>query len=138
MARLAITIGAQRFEAELLPDVAPATCASLPNILPLQAPCVHVRWSGEAVWVPLGTKDLGGLGYENATSYPAPGQLLLYAGDLSEVEILVPYGPTHFASKAGTLAGNHFATIASGLDRLAEAGRAVLWQGAAEARFELI
>jgi hypothetical protein len=44
--------------------------------------------------------------------------------------MLIPYGGTHFASKAGTLAGNHFLTITSGVERLAEIGRLTLWEGA--------
>ena len=61
---------------------------------------------------------------------PAPGQLLFYPGGVSETEILFPYGPTAFASKAGLLAGNHFATVVEGVDRLGELGRKVLWEGA--------
>ena len=49
---------------------------------------------------------------------------------MSETEILVAYGPCCFASKAGQLAGNHVLTIREGLDRLAVAGRSVLWDGA--------
>jgi hypothetical protein len=74
-------------------------------------------------------RDLG-IGYENATSYPAPGQVIVYPGGVSETEILLAYGPTRFASKAGQLAGNHFLTIRDDLDRLAQICRSVLWQGA--------
>jgi len=35
-----------------------------------------------------------------------------------------------FASKAGALAGNHFATLVAGLAQLAELGRLTLWEGA--------
>jgi hypothetical protein len=49
---------------------------------------------------------------------------------VSETEILIAYGPTRFASKAGQLAGNHVLTIREGLDRLAITGRSVLWNGA--------
>lgn len=35
----------------------------------------------------------------------------------------------HFASRAGTLASNHFATITSDLDQLREIGIATLWAG---------
>jgi len=86
--------------------------------------------------VPLGWELELDLGAENATTYPARGELLLYPGGLSEVEILFPYGATNFASKMGQLAGNHFATIESGGERLAELGNAVLWQGAQAIRFE--
>jgi Protein of unknown function (DUF3830) len=79
--------------------------------------------------------DLG-LAPENANSYPAAGELLLYPGGLSEVEILFPYGATCFASKMGQLAGNHFATVQSGQERLRELGRCVLWEGAQDIRFD--
>ena len=71
-----------------------------------------------------------GFGPESATCYPAPGQLLFYPGGVSETEILFPYGPTAFASKAGPLAGNHFATLTEGVERLPDLGRKALWDGA--------
>jgi hypothetical protein len=52
------------------------------------------------------------------------------------VEILFPYGATCFASKMGQLAGNHFATIEEGRERLPELGRVVLWEGAQDILFE--
>jgi hypothetical protein len=36
----------------------------------------------------------------------------------------------------GQLAGNHFITITSNLDKLPELGNAVLWKGAHKIRFE--
>jgi hypothetical protein len=98
---------------------------------------VQARWSGEAAWVPLGWELDLDLGPENANSYPAAGELLLYPGGLSEVEILFPYGATCFASKMGQLAGNHFATIDQGRGQLPELGRRVLWDGAQAISFEL-
>jgi hypothetical protein len=56
--------------------------------------------------------------------------VLFYPGGVSETEILFPYGHTAFASKAGMLAGNHFATIVEGDENLYELGRKVLWEGA--------
>ncbi len=97
---------------------------------------IHVRWSGEACWIPLGELDLG-LRHENATTYPAPGQILLYPGGPSETEFLIAYGSVNFASKLGQLAGNHFLTITGGLENLATLGRMVLWQSAQDIRFEL-
>jgi hypothetical protein len=66
--------------------------------------------SGEACWIPLGTLDLG-LGYENATSYPAPGQIVLDPG-------------------------NHFLTIVEGVDRLRPLGEMTLRQSAQPIAFE--
>jgi Protein of unknown function (DUF3830) len=103
-------------------------------LLPFTKQLIQARWSGEAAWIPLGDLDLG-LGYENHTSHPAPGHLLLYPGGISETEILFPYGATLFASKMGQLAGNHFATIHEGNERLKELGDLVLWKGAQEITF---
>jgi hypothetical protein len=71
-----------------------------------------------------------GLAFENHTSHPAPGMLLLYPGGISETEMLFPYGSTLFASKVGQLAGNHFATLTRGQEHLEELGRRTLWDGA--------
>jgi hypothetical protein len=124
-----IVSGDYRFVARLEEELAPATVAAFRRLLPLESRIIHARWSGESCWIPFGELDVG-LGPENATCYPAPGQLLFYPGGVSETEILFPYGPTAFASKAGPLAGNHFATIVEGVDRLAELGRKTLWEGA--------
>jgi len=126
---LAIVVGDVRLAARLETEFAPATCRAVERLLPLSAHLIHARWSGEAGWVPLGDRDTG-VGSENATCYPSPGELLLFPGGVSEAEILFPYGPTAFASKAGALAGNHFATIVSGWEHLAEIGRRLLWNGA--------
>ena len=130
-----IVIGEAEFEAILEYEKSPATCAAFTAAMPFESRIVHVRWSGEAVWIPLGDRDFE-VGYEDATAYPAPGQILLYPKGRSETEILIAYGCVHFASKAGTLAGNHFATITGGLDRLREIGVATLWEGARSIRFE--
>jgi hypothetical protein len=131
---LEITVGGLAFEARLEEEAAPRTVAALRKLLPLEGKLVQARWSGEAAWVPMGFEVDLGLGPENANSYPAAGELLLYPGGLSEVEILFPYGATCFASKMGQLAGNHFATVEQGRDQLAELGRRILWEGAQEIR----
>jgi hypothetical protein len=136
MESVQITAAGFDFEARFEAAAAPATVAAFRGLLPYRNRIIHVRWSGEACWIPMGDFDLG-LGFENATSYPAPGQILLYPGGVSETEILISYGPTHFASKAGTLAGNHFMTIHGNLDALAVLGRMTLWQGAQEIAFGL-
>lgn len=130
---LEIGVGELLFVARLEEDAAPRTVAAFRRLLPLESRIVHARWSGEACWIPFGELELG-LGPENATCYPAPGEILFYPGGVSETEILFPYGPTSFASKAGALAGNHFATFVEGLEHLPELGRRALWQGAQEIR----
>ena len=131
---LEISVGSLRFTARWEDEAAPKTCAAFRRLLPLRAHLVQARWSGESAWVPLGELQTG-LGYENHTSYPGAGQLLLYPGGISETEILFPYGSTQFASKAGQLAGNHFATIEKGRELLPELGRLVLYEGAQEIVF---
>jgi len=131
---LEIAVGSIRLTARWEEQAAPKTCAAFRRLLPLRARLVQARWSGESAWVPLGELQTG-LGYENHTSYPAAGQLLLYPGGISETEVLFPYGSTRFASKAGQLAGNHFATIEEGRELLPELGRRVLYDGAQEIVF---
>ena len=131
---LDIQVGDLRFTARLESDRAPRTIAALRKLLPLRAKLIQARWSGESAWVPLGDLQTG-LGFENHTSYPGAGQLLIYPGGISETEILFPYGSTSFGSKVGQLAGNHFATIEGGRELLAELGRRVLYEGAQEIVF---
>jgi hypothetical protein len=132
---LHITAGPYQFTARLEANAAPKTCAAFLERLPFQNKIIHVRWSGESAWIPLGDFDFG-IGFENATSYPAPGQILLYPGGYSETEILFPYGSCCFASKMGQLAGNHFLTVVEGNENLRAIGEMCLWQGAQEIVFE--
>lgn len=132
--RLQISAAGHRFIAEAHPD-APHTFAAFAKLLPYRQKLIHVRWSGEAVWVPLGEFQLG-VGFENPTRYPAPGEVLFYPGGFSETELLIAYGACSFASKMGPLAGNHFLRIVEGQEQLPALGRTVLWQGAQEVLFE--
>jgi hypothetical protein len=135
MSDLIVTAGPFRFAARLERDLAPKTCEAFLRRLPFESKIVHVRWSGEGVWIPLGDLDFG-VGYENNTCYPSPGQIILYPGGVSETEILLAYGNVNFASKAGQLSGNHFLTLISGLENLYALGRKTLWEGAQPIRFE--
>jgi hypothetical protein len=132
---LKITAGVFTFRAKLETEHAPKTCAAFEKALPFASQIVHVRWSGEGVWIPLGDHDFG-VGYENHTSHPAPGHVILYPGGISETEILLAYGGVSFSSKMGPLAGNHFLTIIEGNQHLRELGRTTLWKGAQPIRFE--
>lgn len=135
MTMLRITVGPFTYTARMEEMDAPQTCAAFSKLLPFRNKLVHARWSGEATWIPLGDFSWG-IGYENHTSYPAPGEILLYPGGFSETEILFPYGGTRFASKVGQLAGNHFLTVVQGREQLREMGRVVLWEGAQDIVFE--
>jgi hypothetical protein len=140
MKMLKITAGPFTFRARLEEELAPRTAAAIRAMLPFKSKLVHCRWSGESTWVPMGDAHVGGaagLSYENHTSHPAPGQLLIYPGGISETEILFPYGSTLFSSKVGQLAGNHFATVTEGNEHLAEVGRLTLWEGAQDFTIEL-
>ncbi len=128
MSDVVMTVGGFTLTARLETELAPLTCEAFRKLLPLTTHLLHVRWSGQAVWLPLGDLALG-VPFESATSYPAVGQVLLYPGGVSETEILIAYGHTCFASKAGQLAGNHFLTIVSGAGHLTEIGRLALWKG---------
>ena len=131
-----VTVGEMRFLARWEEADAPLTCAAFRAVLPFESRLIQARWSGESGWVPLGDYQLG-VGFENATSYPAPGEILFYPGGYSETEILFPYGPTCFASKLGQLAGNHFLTIVEGREQLKRLQRILPYDGAQSIRFEL-
>jgi len=134
MTELLITVGdlhcTARWEGE-----APRTVEAIRRMLPLRDRLIHCKWSGEGCWIPFGD-DTMDLPWENHTSHPAPGELIIYPGGYSECEILLAYGAVSFSSRLGQLAGNHFASItrtADGTDlraALKEMGRRVLWEGA--------
>jgi hypothetical protein len=135
--KLRITVGSLTFIARFEEEAAPQSVAAFRKLLPLRNKLIQARWSGEAAWIPLGNFELD-LKFENHTSHPAPGDLLLYPGGYSETEILFPYGGACFASKMGQLAGNHFLTVVEGCEHLRELGRLVLWQGAQDVLFEAL
>jgi Protein of unknown function (DUF3830) len=135
MSDLRITAGAFEFRARWEREAAPNTCAAFERLLPFRNKIIHVRWSGESAWIPLGDMSTG-LEFENHTSHPAPGQILLYPGGFSETEILLPYGGCMFASIVGQLAGNHFLTVVEGNENLRALGEKTLWEGAQDIVFD--
>jgi len=135
MPQVRFTAAGLSFVADTHPD-APRTVAAFLKLLPLRNKLIHVRWSGEGVWVPFGDLKLG-VDHENHTSHPSAGDVLFYPGGYSETELLIAYGGCSFASKMGPLAGNHFLTVVQGREHLRELGRKVLWEGAQDVRFEL-
>ena len=136
MSELIVTAGPFKFGAKLEREAAPKTVAAFLKHMPFVSKIIHVRWSGEGVWMPLGDLDFG-VGYENNTCYPFAGQMIFYLGGVSETEILLAYGYVNFAFKVGQLSGNHFLTLTSGLENLYTLGRKVLIEGQQDIRFDL-
>lgn len=141
MPQIRITAGGHTFMAETHPD-APETVAAFLKLLPYRQKLIHVRWSGEGCWVPLGDYVLENegrrVGFENHTSHPSVGDVLFYPGGYSETEIILAYGSCSFSSKMGQLAGNHFLTITEGRQQLRALGTQVLWEGAQDVLFERV
>ena len=135
MSDLTITAGPFAFEARWEREDAPRTCEAFDALLPFRQKIIHVRWSGESAWIPLGDLRTD-VDFENHTSHPAPGEILLYPGGFSETEILFPYGGTLFASIVGQLAGNHFLTVTEGHENLRPLGELCLWEGAQDIVFD--
>lgn len=131
MSKVRIKSGDYEFVGQLHTDKAPETCAIFLTMLPMRSKFIHVRWSGEGIWIPFGELRTG-LQLENHISHPAKGEMLFYPGGVSEMELILSYGRCCFASQYGQLSGNHFLTVVEGLDKLDEFGKKVLWEGAQE------
>jgi hypothetical protein len=129
-----ITVGGHTLVARLEEALAPRTCAAFRALTPYEDRLIHVRWSGEGCWIPMGAKAYD-LPWENHTCYPRPGQFIFYPGGLSETEILLAYGEVRFSSRFGQLPGNHFLTVIEGAEHLVDLGKAILWGGAQPIRF---
>ena len=67
MSRIKVTAAGHVFVAETHPD-APQTVAAFLKLLPYTQRLIHVRWSGEGCWVPLG------VGREIQAGEPHAGQ----------------------------------------------------------------
>jgi hypothetical protein len=84
MSVLEIVAGSYSFKAKLELERAPKTCQKFKELLPFKNKVIHVRWSGEAIWVPLGGFETG-LDFENHTSHPSRGDILLYQTNIRDV-----------------------------------------------------
>ena len=131
-----VTIGDVVLKCRLEWELAPKSCDLFLSLIELEHRAIHCRWSGEAIWIPF-SQPVQALPFENHTSHPSPGQILIYAAGFSEPELLIPYGACSFNSKVGLLAGNHFLTIETGTENLSSLGRTVLWAGAKAARIRM-
>lgn len=139
MKRIKITSGDYIYFAQLEEETAPKTCAWFLRKLPFRTHISQGRWSGKAVFIRLGA-TAAELDYENATSYPQNGEIVLYPGDTVRGggEIYMPYGPNEFSCEYGKIAGNRFLSIIENKDSLSRFGELVHWGGAQEILFELV
>ena len=110
MTFIRIVVAGTPLLAKLEWEAAPETCEVFNQLLPLRSEIKQARWSGEALWIPMGQVRYS-IKTERHKHAPFPGELLFYSGSESETEILVPYGQTRFGCARGPLYGNHFATI---------------------------
>lgn len=125
------------FTGELHEDAAPESVAALREMTTLDSELIHVRWSGNAVWIEIDDVDLPDLPRENHTVYPSRGDVLLYPGYRNVQEILIACGPTCFKSQAGELAGNHVATLNASSEELTALEDRTLYDGALPCTLEV-
>lgn len=131
MIRIKMTSGSFIFIALLEEGKAPASSGWLLERLPLSLEMIQAAWSGNAVFA-----DLHGAGrgvpFEQTTSYPTPGEVLLYPGDAlgNTGELYIAYGGNRFACPRGQLAGSSFLTIVEGAEQLPAFGQKVRREGA--------
>ena len=67
MTKVMLTCGDYQFFARLEEEKAPRTCAIFKKMLPIEDRLIHVRWSGEGMWIPMGDTRWEGLDFENHT-----------------------------------------------------------------------
>lgn len=132
-----LRIGSADFKAIFRDDLSPEACTEVRRRLPLIGRVLHARWSGEAMWLPLGF-NFPEIRSEHATSYPAPGDILITGPGASEAEILIAYGPCRFESRTGQLAGSPVLSIREDLVGLAKVGRQSLQQGGMDLTIRLL
>jgi len=115
MSRLEIVIDNQHFEAELLTDEAPRTCAAFLKCLPIETKTYHCCWSGDSIFftLPLEKNPVPPPG-ENASIYGAQGHVGWYqAQDYHEFQIV--HGYAQYRRPDGPSPFNIFAKITSNL-----------------------
>ncbi|MBY7144205.1 DUF3830 family protein [Virgibacillus sp. NKC19-3] len=139
MTHIKMKSGDFTFTARLDEEGTPETSKWFLKQLPFKISVIQAAWSGPAFFT-----DLNWIGFdvpfEKATSYPLPGQVIMYPGDErgNSGEIYIPYGGNCFACPRGQLAGNPFLIITEGVEQLEVFGRKVRWEGAQEIAFEKV
>ena len=88
------------------------------------------------MWIPLGDTATG-LDFENHTSHPSRGDILLYSGGFSETEFYSPTATVALPAK-WTISGQSLPDRRQRTENLQSFGEFVLWKGAQEIIFSLM
>ncbi|MHB8619232.1 MAG: DUF3830 family protein [Chloroflexota bacterium] len=145
--RFSITFLAEQIAcvAELLPDLAPATCREFLAALPLRLTGVHAMFTGREISLQL--PNAGPVPPENQTCFPLPGDLLwtsvppyVWNGIPRPIQdVGIFYGrDCRTLMPIGWVPGNRFAAIVENLAPFAEVCARCQREGAKELRFELL
>ena len=106
MTELKFKIGKEELKAVLEEEKAPLTCEFFKKMLPIKNKIIHVRWSGEAVWIPAieATNEFNGLYHVlHGSLSPMDGitpddikinELLLRLSDSTVKEVIMATNPT--------------------------------------------
>ena len=130
MKKVEIKSGEFRFVGKLVDrGSARKTCRVFENMLPLKSQFIHVRWSGEGVWIPYG-RSADGSGLRKPYVSSCQRERCSCTSRRHQRDGNHHVLPARMsASQHGQLSGNHFLTIIEGLDDLYDFGRKVLYDG---------
>ena len=135
MGQLIIHAGDFTFNARFEEELAPKTVAAFRKAMPFESQAIHVRWSGEAGWIPLGDLDLGA-GVRKPHQLPGAGTH--HPLPRRNQRDRDPAGLWWRAVREqdGSTRGQPFHHPDLGLENLTTFGKTVLWKGAQKIRFE--
>jgi len=116
--RIELRVGGAAGHAVLWDELAPKTVAALIEAMPIEAPLLHCKWSGRAVFASVTLPQLGGL--ESPVTSIYPGTLVLRPAEAagSAAELLISYGDAEFRWPDGRRYVTPFAEIEPGSEAL--------------------
>lgn len=140
MKKIKLTSNKFTFIARLEEEKNPETCKWLLGKLPWTVEMIHVSWSGNACFAPIGEQAFD-VPYENPIRIPSKGEIIIYPGNIRHLqyggEFFMAWGPCSIATQNGNLMGNHVLTIIEGMENIEEYGRMVHFKGAQSMTVEL-
>ncbi|HKM50051.1 MAG TPA: DUF3830 family protein [Candidatus Bathyarchaeia archaeon] len=129
MTRIELTIGGQRFEADLLNEQAPKTCDAFLKCLPIDTKIYHAAWSGDSlVFLLHEQKNWTAVPEENVSIYGSAGEIMWHGGGHQEFQLV--HGCAQFRWKTGPLRSNIFARIENDLKSFDALARRIQKEGA--------